>query len=69
MVGGVKWWWTAYHSSKLSADPDGQVNLDHVKENKRDVAVVLVCLVPSDRTQIVLELRSLLRTPMHLNIS
>ena len=42
LVGGVKWWWVAYHSPKLSADPDGQVNLDHMEENKRYVVVILV---------------------------
>ena len=50
LVGGVKQWWVACNSSKLPANPDGQVNLDHVEENKRDVAVILIGLFPSDRT-------------------
>jgi hypothetical protein len=58
LIGGVKRWWAAYHSSKLSVDPDGQVNLDHMED--------VVWLVPSDRTQIVLELRRIPRTPKHL---
>ena len=66
LVGGVKRWWAAYHSSKLSVDPDGQVNLDHMEENKRDIAAILMSLVPSDRTQIALELRRIPRTPKHL---
>jgi hypothetical protein len=69
LVGGVKRWWVAYNSSKLPANPDEQVDLDHVEENKRDVAVILIGLFPSDRTQIVPELQSILRTPSHLNIS
>ena len=69
LVGGVKRWWVACHSSKLSTNPDGQVNLDHVEENKRDVAAILVGLFSSDMTQVLLELRSIPRTPSHLNIS
>ena len=42
LVGGVKRWWAACHSSKLSVDPDREVNLDHVEENKRDVAAILL---------------------------
>jgi hypothetical protein len=42
LIGGVKRWWAACYSSKLSADPDGQVNLDHMEENKRDVVAILV---------------------------
>ena len=69
LVGGVKRWWVAYNSSKLPTNPDGKVDLDHVEENKRDVAMILVGLLPSDMTQIVLELHSIPRTPSHLNIS
>ena len=42
LVGGVKQWWVACHSSKLPTNPDVQVNLDHVEENKREVAAILV---------------------------
>jgi len=56
LVGGVKWWWVACNSFELSANLDGQVDLDHVEENKRDVLVILVGLFPSDRTQVLLEL-------------
>ena len=69
LVGGVKRWWVACNSSELPANPDGQVDLDHVEENKRDVAAILVGLLPSDRTHIVLELHSIPRTPSDLNIS
>jgi hypothetical protein len=68
LVGGVKQWWVACNSSELTANPDGQVDLDHVEENKRDVAVILVGLFPSDRTQIVPELQSIPKTPSHQNI-
>ena len=69
MVGGVKRWWVAYNSFELLGNPNGQVDLDHVEENKRDVVAILVGLLPSDMTQIVLELHSIPRTPSHLNIS
>ena len=42
LLGGVKRWWVDCHSSKLSVDPDGEVNLDHVEENKRDVVAILI---------------------------
>ena len=45
MVGGVKRWWVACHSSKLPTNPDGQVNLNHVEENKRDITAILKALV------------------------
>jgi hypothetical protein len=54
---------------ELPANPDGQVDLDHVEENKSDVAAILVRLFPSDRTQVLLELQSIPRTPSDLNIS
>jgi hypothetical protein len=69
LVGGVKRWWVVCHSSELPANPDGQVDLDHVKENKRDVAAILFGLFPSDMTQVLLELWSIPRTPSDLNIS
>jgi hypothetical protein len=69
LVGGVKWWWVAYSSSELPTNPDRQVDLDHMEENKRDVAAILVGLLPSDRTQVSLELRSIPRTLSDLNIS
>jgi len=53
----------------MPVDPDGQVDLDHVEENKRGLAAILIELFPSDRTQIVLKLQSIPRTPSHLNIS
>ena len=65
---GVKRWWVAYNSSELPTNPDGQVDLDHVEENKRDVVVILIGLFPSDRTQVLLELQSIPRTPSDLNI-
>jgi hypothetical protein len=68
LVGGVKRWWVAYNSSELPANPDGQVDIDHMEENKRDVAAILIGLLPSDRTQIVPKLQSIPRTPSHLNI-
>ena len=69
LVGGVKRWWVACNSFELPANPDGLVDLDHVEENKRDVVAILIGLLPSGRTQIVIELRSIPRTPSHLNIS
>ena len=64
----VKRWWVACHSSELPTNPYGQVDLNHMEENKRDVAAILIGLFPSDRTQVLLELRSIPRTPSHLNI-
>jgi hypothetical protein len=69
LVGGVKQWWVVCNSFELPTNPDGQVDLDHVEENKGDIAAILVGLFPSDRTQILLELRSIPRTPSDLNIS
>ena len=68
LVDGVKRWWVACNSSELPANLDGHVDLDHVEENKRDVAAILVGLFPSDRTQVLLELRSIPRTLSDLNI-
>jgi hypothetical protein len=45
------------------------VDLDHVEENKSDVAAILIILFPSDRTQVLLELQSIPRTPSDMNIS
>jgi len=42
LVSGVKRWWVAYNSFEMPANPDGQVDLDHVDKNKRDIAVILV---------------------------
>jgi hypothetical protein len=39
-----------------------------MEENKRDLAAILIELFPSDRTQVLLELRSIPRTPSDLNI-
>ena len=69
LVGGVERWWVAYNSSELPANTNGQVNLNHVEENKRDVVAILIGLFPSDRTQVLLEFHSIPRTPSHLNIS
>jgi len=69
LVGGVKRWWVACIFSKLLANLDGQVDLDHVEENKKDVAAILVRLFSSDRTQVLLEFQSIPRTPSDLNIS
>ena len=50
LVGGVKRWWVACNSSELRKNPDGQVDPDHMEENKRDVVAILIGLFPSDRT-------------------
>jgi hypothetical protein len=55
--------------SELPANSDGQVDLYHVEENKRDVAAILVGLLPTMRTKVSPELCSIPRTPSHLNIS
>ena len=68
LVGGVKRLWVSYNSFELLTNTDGQVDLNHVEENKRDVVAILVELFPSNRTQALLELRSIPRTPSDLNI-
>jgi hypothetical protein len=68
LVGRVNRWWEGTKPSKLPANPDGQVDLYRVEENKQDVAAILVGLLPTVRTKVSTELRSILRTPSHLNI-
>jgi hypothetical protein len=54
-------------STKLHANPDGQVDLHHVEENQWDVALKLVGLLPSPGSKVPLQLDRIPRTPTDLN--
>jgi hypothetical protein len=56
LVGRVKRWWEGTKPSELPANLDGQVDLHHMEENKRDVAAILVGLLPTVRTKVSPEL-------------
>jgi hypothetical protein len=49
---GVKRWWHARMFTKLPINPDGIVHLNHVEENKQNVGLKLVVLLPILRTQV-----------------
>jgi hypothetical protein len=63
---GVKRWWHARTFSKLPANPDGIVHLNHVEENERDVRPNLVVLLPTLRTQVAPQLGIIVGLPIHL---
>lgn len=67
LASAVERWRKVRDSSKLSAYPQGQVDLDHVEEDQGDVGVILVCLVKAHRTEVLAQVISIPGTPMHLH--
>jgi hypothetical protein len=51
---------------KLPTNPDGIVHLNHMEENKRDIGMKLIVLLPTLRTQVAPQLRIVIGLPIYL---